>query len=103
LEGASLTVGNASLRINYGLSKWNDVVLTVTGVTALEPLSITSIDTASGNVDLEWVGGVPFYVVEKKSSLTNGTWTAVSALSRDMSASLPADTTNGFYRVTGGN
>ena len=104
-DGALLTVGNATLRIDYdwGLHLGNDVVLTVTGVTPLEPLQITSIGTAGGDVDLEWVGGVPFYVVEKKTTLTNGTWTAVSGPTRDLAASLPADTTNGFYRVQGGN
>ncbi len=102
-DGASLTVGNATLRINYGFLKLNDVFLTVTGVTALEPLAITSIGTDGVDVDLEWVGGVPFYVVEKKTALTNAIWTAVSAQTRDMAASLPADTTNGFYRVKGGN
>ena len=103
--GTTLSVGNATLRIDYdwGILLGNDVALTVTGVTPLEPLQITSIDTAGGDVELAWEGGVPFYVVEKKTNLTNGTWTAVFGPTRDLAASLPADTTNGFYRVNGGN
>ncbi|VGO19925.1 autotransporter-associated beta strand repeat-containing protein [Pontiella sulfatireligans] len=102
-EGATMTAGNVKLQISYVGNTGNDVVLAATEVTELEPLAITSIDTSGGDVDLEWVGGVPFYVVEKKTALTNSTWTAITAASRDMAGSVPVDTTNGFYRVTGGN
>jgi len=102
-EGASLAAGNVTLKISYAGGTGNDVVLAATEVTELEPLAIISIDTASGDVEMAWVGGVPFYVVEKKTSLTNAIWQAVTIPTRDMVASLLADTTNGFYRVKGGN
>ncbi|WP_372846620.1 beta strand repeat-containing protein, partial [Pontiella sp.] len=102
-EGASVVAGNVTLQITYTGGDGNDVVLAATDVQPLDDLVITSFDVAAGDADLEWEGGVPFYVVEKKTSLTNGTWTAVSSPTRDFAGTVPADTTNGFYRVTGGN
>ncbi len=102
-EGASVVAGNVTLQISYVGGSGNDVVLSATQVEELEPLRISAYTTVGGYVEMEWTGGVPFYVVEKKTSLTNDTWVAVSAPTRDMSTALPIDTTNSFYRVTGGN
>lgn len=102
-EGASLVAGNVTLRITYVGGTGNDVVLAATDVQPLEDLQITSISANPTNVLLEWEGGVPFFVVEKKESLTNATWTAVTTATRDFTGSVTPDTTNGFYRVTGGN
>jgi len=102
-EGASVVAGNVTLQITYAGGTGNDVVLAATEVTPLEPLMITSISPNPTNVLLEWEGGMPYFQVEKKTTLTNGTWTAVTAPTRDLATSLPVDTTNGFYRVTGGN
>jgi hypothetical protein len=51
---------------------------------------------------LQWTGGVPDYVVEKRTALTNATWEAVTAASSTTNALLPMNTTNGFFRVLGG-
>jgi len=102
-EGASLVAGNVTLQVTYAGGTGNDVVLSATDVQPLEKLQIISIDMSGGSANLEWMGGVPFFVVEKKSSLTNATWTAVTAPTRSFVGSVPAATSNGFYRVTGGN
>ncbi|MDZ8119965.1 autotransporter-associated beta strand repeat-containing protein [Pontiella agarivorans] len=102
-EGATFSAGMATLLITYQGGTGNDVVLDVTGVDPLEDLVITSFELSGGRADFEWNGGVPFFVIEKKGSLTNATWTEVTAPTRDFVGSVPLNTTNGFYRVTGGN
>ena len=102
-EGATVVAGNVELKITYAGGDGNDVMLFASDVTPVEDLTITSVAPGGGNIDLAWEGGVPFFVVEKKESLTNATWTAVTPKTRDFTGSVPADTTNGFYRVTGGN
>lgn len=102
-EGASVVAGNVTLQISYAGGTGNDVILAATDVQPLEDLMITSIGASGGNVNMDWVGGVPPFVVEKKTSLTNESWIAVTFPTRDFTGSVPSDTTNGFYRVTGGN
>jgi autotransporter-associated beta strand protein len=102
-DGASLTASNATLVIDYNGGTGNDVVLTVTNVTAVEPLRFTSVQAAGSDVALAWEGGVPFYVLEKKSALTNSLWQPVTPPMRFLQTNLPMDTPNGFYRVSGGN
>jgi autotransporter-associated beta strand protein len=102
-EGASVVAGNVTLQVSYVGGTGNDVVLSATAVEELEPLRIKAYTTIGGYVEMEWVGGVPPYVVEKKTALTNSAWQAATAPTRDMATMLPAVTTNGFYRVTGGN
>jgi hypothetical protein len=92
-----------TLQVSYVGGTGNDVVLSATAVEELEPLRIKAYTTIGGYVEMEWVGGVPPYVVEKKTALTNSAWQAATAPTRDMATMLPAVTTNGFYRVTGGN
>jgi len=102
-EGGSVVASNVSMQITYAGGTGNDVVLAVTNVTPLESLALTSIGTATGSVDLVWTGGVPFFVVQKRTSLTTGSWQTVTALTRNMATNLPANTSNAFYRITGGN
>jgi autotransporter-associated beta strand protein len=102
-DGASLTASNATLRINYSGGTGNDVVLTVTNVVSVEPLRFTSVVKTDTNVVLTWSGGTPFYVVEKKSALTDGTWQPITSPMRDTQTNAPTDTPAGFYRVSGGN
>ena len=91
------------MQITYAGGTGNDVVLAVTNVTPLESLTITSFGTNTASVDLAWTGGVPFFVVQKRASLTTGSWQTVTALTRNMETNLPATTPNTFYRITGGN
>jgi len=102
-EGASVVASNVAMQITYAGGTGNDVVLAVTNVTPLESLTITSFGTNTASVDLAWTGGVPFFVVQKRASLTTGSWQTVTALTRNMETNLPATTPNTFYRITGGN
>lgn len=103
LDGASLTAGNATLEVDYHGGTGNDVVLTVTRVVPTEELRITSIEAVGDDAELNWVGGVPFYVVEKKTALTNAAWLPVTAPMRGTQTNVPMDASAGFYRVSGGN
>jgi hypothetical protein len=102
-DGSTLTAGNVELKITYAGGTGNDIVLTAADVTELGPLHFISMGMHATNAAMEWAGGVPFYRLEKKESLTNDLWIAVTPLTRDFSGMVPADTTNGFYRVTGGH
>ena len=102
-DGGSLTASNATLEIDYDGGTGNDVVLTVTDVIPVEPLRISSWGTSGSDVRLTWRGGVPRYMVEKKTALTNATWSPVTAPMRETQTNLPMDSPHGFYRVTGGN
>ncbi len=102
-NGASLTVSNATFRINYDGGTGNDVVLRVTKVTPIEPLRIISWKTSGGDLELRWTGGVPFYVVERKTAVANGTWSAVTVPMRETNTNLPVDASAAFFRVKGGN
>lgn len=102
-EGGSLVADNVDLQITYVGGTGNDIVLAVTNVVPLEALAITSVVETAGNIDLGWEGGIPFFEVEKRTSLMTGDWQTVTAATRDMATSVPADTSNAFYRVTGGN
>lgn len=102
-EGASLTIDNTQFQISYGGGDGNDISLTVMNVTPSESLQITSISTVGGVVALEWEGGVPFYVVEKKTALTNGLWSAETSPTRSVSTNVPLADPSAFYRVTGGH
>ena len=102
-EGASLVVDTVTLEITYLGGTGNDVVLQVTDVQPTEDLRITSITTVSGTVALEWTGGLPLYVVERKTALTNATWTPVTLPMSGTQTNLPMITPEAFYRVTGGN
>jgi fibronectin-binding autotransporter adhesin len=103
-EGASLTASNATLRISYSGGTGNDVVLTVTNVAPVEPLRLISAQAAGTNLAIEWTGGVPFYVVQRKSAL-EGTvkWQDVTPPMRETQTNLPMLAPAGFYRVKGGN
>jgi hypothetical protein len=99
-EATEFTADGARFKISYKGGTGNDVVLTVVKPPAA--LRITSIATAGTNVAVEWTGGVPDYVVEKKTALTNATWQAVTTASSATNAVLPMNTANGFFRVLGG-
>jgi fibronectin-binding autotransporter adhesin len=98
-EGTEFTADGARFKITYHGNTGNDVVLAVVQPPAA--LRITSIAMAGTNVALEWTGGVPDYVVQKKIALTNATWQAVTAPSGATNALLPMNTSNGFFRVLG--
>jgi fibronectin-binding autotransporter adhesin len=101
-NGATLRVGLADFRINYDGGSGNDVVLRTTRV--YEPLVITAVTPSGTNLDLHWTSSRPDYLVEKTTTLgTNMTWQAVSAPTTETRATVPMDTTAGFYRVRGGN
>jgi hypothetical protein len=101
-EGASFKVGAVTFQISYGTLA-NDVVLTVTAVDSLPPLTLLSPQPAGSNLLLRWTGGAPAYVVEKKTDLTtNANWVLVLT-NGGTNATVPLDTSSGFYRVRGGN
>jgi len=103
-EGAPLVAGNVTLKITYAGGDGNDVVLSATDVQPLAPLTITSFEANGGGVNLEWAGGVPFFVVKKKMSLADEEWEPVTPPSRSMLSTLPPDDApSGFYRIDGGN
>jgi fibronectin-binding autotransporter adhesin len=102
-EGASFVAGNVTLKITYAGGTGNDVVLGVTDVEPTEDLRVTSIETAGTNVVLQWTGGVPLYVVERKTALTDATWIPVTAPMSGTQTNLPMDAPASFYRVKGGN
>ena len=102
-EGASFVAGNVTLKITYVGGTGNDVVLGVTDVEPTEDLRVTSIETAGTNVVLQWTGGVPLYVVERKTALTDATWTPVTAPMSGTQTNLPLDAPASFYRVKGAN
>ena len=101
--GDTIVVGNVTLKITYTGGTGNDVVLVVSEVEPTEDLRITSIETVGGNVALEWTGGVPLYVVEKKTALTNAIWIPVTAPMSGTQTNLPMTAPAGFYRVKGSN
>lgn len=101
-EGASLTASNAMMTISYSGGSGNDVVLTVTNVTEIEPLRITGIKAGEGQVSIEWEGGVPFYVLEQAISLDEPVlWKAVTEPSREYDATILTQSSKAFYRVVG--
>jgi autotransporter-associated beta strand protein len=102
-EGTSLVVGNVTSKITYAGGTGNDVVLEVTAVQPVEDLHITSIETAGGDVHLQWTGGAPTYVVEMKTALSDATWTPVTTPMSGTQTNLPMSTPEAWYRVAGGN
>jgi hypothetical protein len=105
-NGATFKSGLVGLRIRYAGASGtaNDVVLIVTQVDSPPPLWLLAPTAAGTNLSLSWTGGAPVYVVEKKSELTtNVSWTPVVGPQPGTHATVPMDTTHGFYRVRGGN
>ena len=101
-NGATFSVGLADFQINYDGDTGNDVVLTTTRV--YPALVITNVTPAGTNLDLRWTSSRPDYVVERATALeTNMAWQAVAGPMKDTKATVPMNTTNGFYRVRGGN
>ena len=103
-DGASLTAGNVTLQIDYQGGDGNDVVLAAAQVFPLEDLRFRSIGRSSGDAVLQWIGGVPFFQLNKKVDMgTNTLWQPVGPPTRNFEMSVPADTDEGYYQIIDGN
>ena len=69
------------------------------GSISATPIMLITSSTASGNsVTINWAGGVPPYVVQQKTRLSDATWTDVQT-SQTTSATLSRTNATGFFRI----
>ncbi len=68
-------------------------------ITVTNAISVAAV-AAGTNVNLNWFGGTPPFVVQKAASLTAPSWNNVATTSLQ-NASFPITGTQGYFRVTG--
>jgi len=68
------------------------------GTTTTATITVSSITADANNVTLTWTGGNPPFIVERRDSLSTGTWTGV-ATNSVRTATVPRTGTAGFLRV----
>ncbi len=68
-------------------------------VEVIDPIDLLVARDAAG-LKLQWTGGKAPFVIQRKASLDDAAWSDVTTTS-DRSATVPADGSSGFYRVSG--
>lgn len=66
---------------------------------AVPTLKISSIKAAGSKFTLDWVGGIPPFKVQRRTSLGSGTWSTVTTTS-ERSASVDSDGNAGFFQIS---
>jgi len=61
---------------------------------------VASVSASGGNITIAWTGGTGPFTVQKKTTLTDATWTDVQTTSA-RTITLPASGNTGFFRVKG--
>ncbi|HOK77787.1 MAG TPA: hypothetical protein PLW35_08710, partial [Verrucomicrobiota bacterium] len=65
------------------------------------PILIANPVVVGGKITLTWTGGNGPFQVQKRSSLSTGTWTSLGAPTDDRTATDDVSGTTAFYRVVG--
>ncbi len=75
------------------------VAYSAVNITVAQPIQLTVTRTGT-NVKLAWTGGLPPYIVQQATVLSPNAWSNVLTTT-NQNASLPAMSTNSFFRVVG--
>jgi hypothetical protein len=75
------------------------VAYAATTITVTNTINV-AIAPAGANVNLDWIGGSPPFVVQQAGALPAGSWNGVVTTS-SQNASVPMTNTRGFFRVEG--
>jgi len=73
--------------------------VTITVVSAPEPVRITNVVMVSTNIEIAWSGGTGPFAVQKKNELNDPMWMN-RAFTPDRTSSLPATGWAGFFRIS---
>lgn len=66
---------------------------------ARQPLRISSLNLKEDELELQWMGGIPPYQVQMKAQAGTAGWINVGTPTDEITASLPRDGSQGFFRV----
>jgi hypothetical protein len=70
------------------------------GTSTPSAITVSSITADANNVTLTWAGGNPPFIVQRRDSLSTGTWTDM-VTNTVRTVTVPRTGTAGFLRVAG--
>ena len=76
----------------------NGPVLELGYAATTSPILLTSLTAVGANLVVTWSGGIGPFVLQRRTSLTDPSWTAVAEVS-ERNATLPQSAASGFFRV----
>jgi hypothetical protein len=62
---------------------------------------VASVSASGGNITITWTGGTGPFTVQKKTTLTDASWTTAGT-TPDRTITLPASGNTGFFRIAEG-